>query len=65
MTHLKKRVTFAGVDYILVPVELWEACKTVLYDETQDIGTALCDVKDLYTNMTAYEGTDEVEDSNV
>ena len=25
MTHLKKRVTFAGVDYILVPERLWQS----------------------------------------
>ena len=30
MAHLKKRVTFAGVDYILVPVELWNKAKETL-----------------------------------
>jgi len=66
MAHLKKRVTFAGVDYILVPVELWDEAKGLFFDGLE--GAHSYDrvlMNQMFRAMKAYEGTDEVEDSNV
>ena len=62
MTHLKKRVTFAGVDYILVPERLWEMGKDALRGFAID-GWEFA--MDGLKEIREYEGTDEVEDSNV
>jgi len=55
VAHLKKRVTFAGVDYILVPVELWSNVKTEvgLVDHTI--------ARELYMEMLAYEDSNELD----
>ena len=67
MAHLKKRVTFAGVDYILVPVELWEEGIQMMDTAIGKCGPQYSEecFEELKAKMLAYEGTDEVEDSNV
>jgi len=62
MAHLKKRVTFHGVDYILVPERLWEMGKDALRGLAND-GWEFA--KEGLKEIREYEGTDEVEDSNV
>ena len=62
MAHLKKRVTFAGVDYILVPVSLWKALKGWTAGPAAEGWAGAIDT---LKECRAYEGTDEVEDSNV
>lgn len=47
--HAKKRMTFHGVDYIMVPAELWEDAKAA---------SQFIDVE-LHQNMLAYEGSEE------
>lgn len=58
MAHMKKRMTFHGVDYIVVPVELWEECK----ERVNEIGKV--PFQELHTNMLAYEGSNEPEELN-
>ena len=66
MTHLKKRVTFAGVDYILVPERLWDGAKDVVershddYKRYGDFGT-LHDVE-LFDEIIAYDGVNELKE---
>jgi len=61
MTHLKKRVTFAGVDYILVPVEMWEGLK----DWTRGYADEGWEGADkLLTECYKYEGVNELEDTD-
>jgi len=62
MAHLKKRVTFHSVDYILVPVGLWEGLKDWVRGPADDGWEG---ANEILTECREYEGTDEVEDSNV
>jgi len=58
MAHLKKRVTFAGVDYILVPVELWEALKDWTAGPAAE---GWAGAVDALKECRAYEGEDMTE----
>ena len=54
--HLKKRMTFHGVEYIVVPVELWDSA-------VSEVGLVkFPSTRQLYADMLAYESTNsEVE----
>lgn len=68
MAHMKKRMTFHGVDYIVVPVELWEAAKeavegcTFEYNMEGEPQPEDKAAKELHANMLAYEGSNEPEE---
>lgn len=58
--HLKKRMTFHGVEYLVVPVELWEGAKESVGIEAR-IPDAV-EARELLDNMLAYEGSTEPEE---
>ena len=59
--HLRKRMTFHGVEYLIVPVELWEEAKSNLKDAERLCAEPFGETID---NMTAYEGSNEPEELN-
>ena len=71
MAHLKKRVTFAGVDYILVPVSLWERakdeveCATFEYNMNGEPQPISQDSVRLFKEMCDYDGMKLKEPGNV
>lgn len=60
MAHMKKRMTFHGVDYIVVPVELWDAAKDVIHRHKSALyGPQIAESTELHDNMEVYEGSNE------
>jgi hypothetical protein len=67
--HLRKRMTFHGVEYLVVPVELWEEAKEnviALIGFAEQEGQTHVEVgaRDFHANMLAYEGSNEPEELN-
>ena len=54
--HLKKRMTFHGVEYIVVPRKLWEVGVGCTDSLSRDGWTF---AKDAFKEMLEYEGKDE------
>lgn len=55
--HLAKHMQFHGVDYIVVPKELWEDGKQAAWNYWQY--TAHLPSKEIYDNMCAYDNSNE------
>ena len=51
--HLAKHMQFHGVDYIVVPKELWEEAKREVGYVNHTIA------KEIYANMQAYDNSNE------
>lgn len=61
MAMMKKRMTFHGVDYIVVPQELWDGVKEGLQQAERKCSERYSEVEfvELRLNMLAYEGSNE------
>lgn len=57
--HLAKHMQFHGVDYIVVPVELWEDVKNALDGLEGAHATDRMWMKELLANMQAYDNSNE------
>lgn len=57
--HLAKHMQFHGVDYIVVPKELWESAKELAACHVEGESISFGFVEELLDNMLAYEGSNE------
>jgi hypothetical protein len=57
---MRKHMTFHGVDYIVVPVELWDEAKKQAQALSEgDFSLSYEAINELHANMLAYEGSTE------
>lgn len=56
--HLAKHMQFHGVDYIVVPVELWEDAKQTAFNLYASYAGDLR-AKEIYEQMCAYDNSNE------
>jgi hypothetical protein len=61
---MEKRMIFHGVEYLVIPVELWEEVKDTIADFqllafTQQLTERFEQCQGLRENMLAYEGSNE------
>ena len=58
--HLAKHMQFHGVDYIVVPLELWEEAKNTVQTASSNFDTSTHRYyEELYEQMCAYDNSNE------